>query len=196
MIPGCSRSSLTWSNSWQSSRYLQLSRFHSIFAEPFSLFSTLSFGPSAPPDGALSCHLRHPDQPDDQLDIHRDGEDGAQMLVQQGEELSSATRWHRAPCASHHITSLTHMMKSLQPWFINESRKACRTGSFLSARQHLLFWAVCFYRKPPNRFSDVNMRSWIKYCCVYITHHHASLFPVVVINYADRSVAAWRAAVR
>lgn len=37
------------------------------------------------PDGHVCCDLRHSDQPDDQLDIYRNGEDRPQMLVQQGE---------------------------------------------------------------------------------------------------------------
>lgn len=107
-IPGCSSSSLTWSSSWQSSRYLQHSSYHFVFCWIYVLLLALFYPflcSSASPDGPLSCHLWHSDQPDDQLDIYWNGEDCPKMLIQQGEELSSATRWHRAPYAAHHVTS-------------------------------------------------------------------------------------------
>lgn len=96
------------------------------------------------PDGPLSCHLRHTDESDDKPDIYWNGEDCPEVLVQQGEEPSLATRWHQTPSASLRITSLTHVVKSLKQWFINEFRKACRRGCFLSLHDSIiLFWAAC-----------------------------------------------------
>ena len=135
MTPGCSSSSLTWSSSWRSSRYRVWATYQLwLRIYPCILVNRLCV---SSPDGPVRCHLRHADQPDDQPHIYWNGEDRPQMLVQQGEEPGSATRWRRAPSASHCVTALTHRMESLQHWFINESRKACRRGSFLLSWLHL-----------------------------------------------------------
>lgn len=57
------------------------------------------------PGGPLPRHLRYYDEPDDQPNSNWDGEDGPQMLLQQGEhkemraeEPNLATRWQWASC--------------------------------------------------------------------------------------------------
>lgn len=122
--------------------------------------------PAFSPDGPLSCHLWHTDQPDDQPDIDWNGEDCPQMLIQQGEELGSATRWHRVPCASRHITSLTHMWRKASSYdlLMSPERPAGEVASSLHDSV-LLFWAP--YRKPPNEFlyNVSSTHCFWSFCC-------------------------------
>lgn len=141
MIRGCSSSSLTWSSSWQSSRYplwdisaliLNVYQFYIVVLWILSVSS---------PDGPLSGHLWHPDQLDDQLDINWDGKDRLEMLIQQGEEPCSAIRWHHV----HHF--LSHHWHSGEKASRNDllmrPERPVGEGANTLHASFILFWAVC-----------------------------------------------------
>lgn len=130
MTPGCSSSSLTWSSSWRSSRYLVWASFLlwlQVYLNHLILFPWPLIASS--PDGLVFCHLWYPHQLDDQLDSDWVGEDCLEVLIQQGEYPHLATRWPQAPRASPHTTSRYTWRKASSDDLFMSAERPVGTGA-------------------------------------------------------------------
>lgn len=134
MTPGCSSSSLTWSSSWGSSRYLLHWNYDFLLTHytwsSFLVFLKLLCLPTRPPY-LLSSMIPWPAWWPAWYLLRWRRQSSSARSAGWGAGLGHKVAASILCITSHHWHT---WWKSLKQWFIDESRKACRRGCFLLVR--------------------------------------------------------------